>query len=113
MDKKRENVYRKSRESHKVGKNKCLTITQAAATIPVDTKTLAHYETFVTVPAPDVVCQMSKIYNDPALRRYYCSEICEIGKTDQVYSNPHSLYSSCYKQLVLKRYFFCKIIMSS
>ena len=91
------NIYRKSRESYITENNKCYTIEQAAAKIFVDSRTLSNYENGNTVPPPDALNKMSEIYNDPALRRYYCSKICEIGKKDHVFTRPKNLYSSGYK----------------
>lgn len=92
------NIFRKSRESTK----EKVSMQRAAEKLFIDYKQLSRYETGETMPTPNMVLRMSKLYNDPALRRRYCTEVCDIGKQDQAFSNPHSLYSSGYKLIGAK-----------
>ena len=47
-------------------------------------------------PGPEVVYAMSKVYENPVLRRKHCSECCLIGKEDHPYSAPKTLFESGY-----------------
>ena len=56
---------------------------EAVESLHISVATLGRYENGESEPNPDVVHAMSKVYENPALRRKYCSECCLIGKEAQ------------------------------
>jgi len=53
---------------------------EAAFKLHVGTRTLAKYEAGETVPPPEVVLAMSRLYKIPWLTQHYCKQNCAIGK---------------------------------
>ncbi len=93
---KKENIYREAREKFNVNNIERLNREEAAEKLHVSVATLGRYETGEGEPSPDVVYAMSKVYENPDLRRQYCSEYCTIGKEDYQYSEPKNLFESGY-----------------
>ena len=92
-----EKIFRESRLSFKGANGKPISMQTAADELFIDYKTVERYELGEQIPSPEMICRMSRLYNDPALRRVYCTEICDIGKIDHVYSKPHGLFASGFK----------------
>ncbi len=93
---KKENIYREAREKFNEISVERLNREDAAEKLHVSIATLGRYETGEGEPSPDVVYTMSKVYENPDLRRQYCSECCTIGKEDYHYSEPKNLFESGY-----------------
>lgn len=53
---------------------------EAAFRLHIGSRTLVDYEAGKTVPPPDVVLGMSKLYRLPWLTQIYCKEHCAIGE---------------------------------
>lgn len=70
-------MYRDAREHAGISRD------EAAFRLHVGTRTLAYYEAGERLPAPDVVLEMCRQYNQPDMTLRYCRECCPIG---QVYS---------------------------
>lgn len=90
------NIYRDARESYNEQSDNPLNREEAAENLHISGATLGRYETDESAPSPEVVYAMSKIYENPALRRIHCSEYCLIGKEDHPYSSPKTLFESGY-----------------
>lgn len=90
------NIYREAREQFNENNENPLNREEAAHKLHVSVATLGRYETGESIPNPEVVCSMSKVYNKPVLRRMYCSDCCLIGKEDHPYSAPKNLFESGY-----------------
>ncbi|NPV54676.1 MAG: helix-turn-helix transcriptional regulator [Firmicutes bacterium] len=54
---------------------------EAAAALHIGIKTLANYEDGRSIPPPEVVLEMSRLYNKPLLPHKYCRTYCAIGQT--------------------------------
>lgn len=67
-------MYRNARK--RVG----LSIEEAAMQIHISSRSLNNYEQQSTIPPPDVVIQMDRVYQEPKLSAWYCSQVCDIGK---------------------------------
>ena len=93
---KKENIYRAAREAYNETAKAPLNREQAAELLHVSLASLARYETDESVPGSEVVFAMSKLYENPALRRRFCAECCEIGKDDYAFATPKSLFESGY-----------------
>ncbi len=93
---KKENIYREAREKYNEDNPNPMSREEAVEKLHISVATLGRYETGESVPNPDVVHAMSKVYEDPALRREYCSECCPIGKEDHPYTTPKTLFESGY-----------------
>lgn len=93
---KKENIYREARENYNEENDNSINREEAAERLHVSVATLGRYENGESDPPPEVVYQMSKVYEDPALRRKHCSEYCPIGKTDHPYSASKTLFESGY-----------------
>ena len=90
-------IFRESRMAHADGDGKPLSMQRAADELYIDYKTLSRYELGEQLPSHEMVCRMSRLYVDPALRRIFCAEMCDIGKLDNAFARPRSLFSSGYK----------------
>lgn len=53
---------------------------EAAFRLHIGSRTLANYESGETVPPPEVVLAMSKLYQQPWLTQHYCRRCCAIGE---------------------------------
>jgi transcriptional regulator with XRE-family HTH domain len=93
---KKENIYREAREKFNEENPTPMSREEAVERLHISVATLGRYENGESEPNPDVVHAMSKVYEDPALRRRYCSECCLIGKEDHPYSAPKTLFESGY-----------------
>jgi len=93
---KKENLYREAREKFNRNSDSPLNRDDAAEKLHVSLATLGRYETGESEPSPEVVFAMSKVYENPVLRRKYCSESCLIGKEDHEFSSPKNLFESGY-----------------
>jgi|GEM_PF-904168 len=93
---KKDNIYRQAREEYNASAEKPLNREDAADQLHVSLASLARYETGESEPGSDVVFAMSKLYENPALRRKYCAEVCQIGMGDFEFSTPKSLFESGY-----------------
>lgn len=63
-------------------------IQEAAWQLHVGSRTLTNYEQGYTIPPPEVVLNMVKLYNCPELTAKYCAKICPIGQ----------VYAHCYER---------------
>jgi len=93
---KKDNIYREAREVYNVTADSPLNREEAAERLHVSVASLARYETGESEPGPDVVFTMSRVYENPALRRTFCSDCCPIGREDHPYSTPKTLFESGY-----------------
>lgn len=93
---KKENIYREAREKYNENSHNPLNREDAAEKLHVSGATLGRYETGENAPSPEVVYAMSKVYENPSLRRKHCSDCCPIGKADHPYSAPKTLFESGY-----------------
>ncbi len=93
---KKENIFRQAREQYNETARQPLNRDEAADKLHVSLASLARYETNESVPGSEIVFAMSQLYENPALRRTYCAECCEIGKDDYSFSTPKSLFESGY-----------------
>lgn len=57
-----------------------LSIEEAAFGLHIAPRTLCKYEAGETVPPPEVVLEMSRLYRIPWLTQHYCREHCAIGR---------------------------------
>jgi len=55
-------------------------IEEAAYRVNVASRTLIKYEHGETIPGPDVVLAMSRVYKRPWMTQIYCKECCAIGQ---------------------------------
>lgn len=67
-------MYRVARKALRMSRE------EAAAALHIGTKTLANYEDGKSIPPPEVVLEMSRLYGKPLLPHRYCRENCAIGK---------------------------------
>ena len=67
-------MYRDAREQVEISRE------EAAFRLHIGSRTLANYEAEQTIPAPDVVLGMSKLYRMPEITHIYCHEYCAIGQ---------------------------------
>jgi transcriptional regulator with XRE-family HTH domain len=67
-------MYRQAR------KQASLSIEEASFQLHIAPRTLCKYEAGETVPPPEVVLEMSKVYRIPWLTQHYCREHCAIGQ---------------------------------
>lgn len=93
---KKENIYREARENFNKNTPNPLNREEAAGKLHVSGATLGRYETGESEPNSEVVYAMSKVYENPALRRTFCSECCLIGQEDHPYSAPKTLFEAGY-----------------
>jgi len=93
---KKVNIYREAREKYNNENDKPLNREEAADRLHISVASLGRYETGESVPTSDVVFSMSKVYENPDLRRMFCSECCQIGQLDHHYSTPKTLFESGY-----------------
>jgi transcriptional regulator with XRE-family HTH domain len=93
---KKGNAYRNAREKFNKDSLSPLNRDDAADKLHVSLATLGRYETGESEPSSEVVYAMSKVYENPLLRRKYCSESCLIGKQDHKFSAPKNLFESGY-----------------
>jgi len=93
---KKNNIYREAREKFNKEHENPLNREEAADLLHISVASLGRYETDESEPTSDVVYSMSKIYENPDLRRMYCSECCQIGQVDHHYSVPKTLFESGY-----------------
>ncbi|QNB45868.1 helix-turn-helix domain-containing protein [Thermanaerosceptrum fracticalcis] len=66
-------MYRIAREAARISRD------AAADALHIGCRTLADYESGKTMPPPDVVLGMSRLYKVPWLTQIYCRENCAIG----------------------------------
>lgn len=52
----------------------------AAWELHISDRTLARYELAESIPPPDIVDNMAKVYSHPGLTAIYCSDVCPIGQ---------------------------------
>lgn len=90
------NIYREAREKYNLENEETLNREEAAERLHISVASLGRYETGESEPTSDVVFSMSKVYKNPDLRRMFCSECCQIGQEDHVYSAPKTLFESGY-----------------
>lgn len=57
-----------------------LSIEEAAFRLHIGTRTLIKYEAGETIPPPEVVLEMSRLYRVPWMTQHYCREHCAIGR---------------------------------
>jgi transcriptional regulator with XRE-family HTH domain len=57
-----------------------MSIEDAAYRLHIGTRTLTNYEHGVTIPPPEVVASMARVYNHPGLTVRYCRMECTIGR---------------------------------
>ncbi|GKX28320.1 hypothetical protein SH1V18_08000 [Vallitalea longa] len=93
---KKVNIYREAREKFNENSPCPLNREEAADRLHVSAATLGRYETGENQPSPEIVYAMSKVYENPVLRRKHCSECCLIGKEDHPYTAPKTLFESGY-----------------
>ncbi|MCT4596659.1 MAG: helix-turn-helix transcriptional regulator [Vallitalea sp.] len=93
---KKDNIYREAREKYNENSETPLNREEAADRLHISGATLGRYETGENAPNPEVVFSMSKVYENPVLRRKHCSTCCLIGKEDHPYSAPKTLFESGY-----------------
>lgn len=93
---KKANIYREAREKYNEESDHPFNREEAADKLHVSVATLGRYETGESDPSPDVVYAMSKVYENPVLRRKHCSECCPIGTEDHPYSASKTLFESGY-----------------
>lgn len=93
---KKTNIYRDAREKYNEENPNPMSREEAVEKLHISVATLGRYENDESEPNPDVVHAMSKVYENPALRRKYCSECCPIGKEDHPYTAPKTLFESGY-----------------
>lgn len=93
---KKVNIYREAREKYNEENPNPMSREEAVEKLHISVATLGRYENGESEPNPDVVYAMSKVYEDPALRRAYCSECCPIGREDHPYTAPKTLFESGY-----------------
>lgn len=67
-------MYRFAREQAQLSRE------EAAYRLHIGTRTLANYESLLSVPPADVVCAMAELYKSPYLTEYRCITQCSIGK---------------------------------
>lgn len=67
-------MYRVARKAARMSRE------EAAFRLHVGARTLANYEDGKSVPPPEVVLEMGKVYNNPWLPHRYCRMHCAIGK---------------------------------
>lgn len=91
-----ENIYRQAREKYNDEHEQSLSREEAAHLLHISVASLARYETDESLPGADVVYAMSKVYEEPLLRRQHCSGSCPIGKEDHPFSAPKTLFESGY-----------------
>lgn len=58
-----------------------LSIEEAAFRLHIAPRTLCKYEAEESIPPPEVVLEMSKLYGCPDITQRYCRECCAIGRT--------------------------------
>lgn len=90
------NLFRQAREQYNENTEKPLNREEAAESLHISLASLARYETDESIPGSEVVFAMSKLYENPALRRKFCAEYCKIGKDDHLFNTPKSLFESGY-----------------
>lgn len=73
-----------------------MSIEHAADALHIGYRTLVNYEQGHTTIPPEIVLEMSRVYNQPAICAKHCSENCPIG---QVYA--HSVEEKCLTENVL------------
>ena len=84
-------MYRDTRK--KVG----LSIEEAAFQLHISTKTLLNYEHGASLPPPETVLAMSRLYHEPWMTQIYCRRDCAIGRAysyevlDRVNLDPASI----------------------
>src|SRR3712207_2508329 len=61
-------------------KKKELSIEEAAYKLHIANRTLSNYENYQTLPPPEVVLEMNRVYNNPNMTLIYCKRYCPIGK---------------------------------
>ena len=66
---KKENIYREAREKYNEENPNPMSREEAVEKLHISVATLGRYETGESEPNPDVVHAMSKVYENPALRR--------------------------------------------
>ena len=93
---KKQNLYREAREKYNSTSQNPLNRDEAADRLHVSVATLARYETGESEPGAEVVYAMSKLYENPVIRRRYCANACLIGKEDHQFTKPKSLFESGY-----------------
>lgn len=78
-----ENIYRAARK--KAAQNNPLlnSLETAQDVLCVDRLRLLKIENGQKIPDPDDIAAMSKAYNAPELRNYYCTKECPLGCNDQ------------------------------
>ncbi|MGB9904620.1 MAG: helix-turn-helix domain-containing protein [Desulfotomaculales bacterium] len=57
-----------------------LSIEEASFGLHIAPRTLCKYESGETVPPPEVVLEMNRLYRAPWLTQHYCREHCAIGR---------------------------------
>lgn len=93
---KKNNIYREAREKYNNEHEESLNREEAADRLHISVASLGRYENGESEPTSDVVFNMSRVYENPDLRRMFCSECCQIGQTDHHYSAPKTLFESGY-----------------
>lgn len=57
-----------------------LSIEAAADELHIAARTLVNYESGASIPPPEVVLAMTRLYSDPWLAPHYCRHSCAIGQ---------------------------------
>jgi transcriptional regulator with XRE-family HTH domain len=74
-----------------------LSIEEAAFQLHISTKTLLNYEHGASLPPPETVLAMSRLYREPWMTQVYCRRDCAIGRAysyevlDRVNLDPASI----------------------
>lgn len=67
-------MFRSARQSINISQE------AAAFSLHIGSRTLNDYEKHKTVPPPDVVLGMSRLYEKPEMTQKYCKDYCSIGQ---------------------------------
>ncbi|HWQ96984.1 MAG TPA: helix-turn-helix transcriptional regulator [Clostridia bacterium] len=76
-----ENVYSRYRKLASTKQDVLSSREGAAELLEISAESLRDYERGVTKTVPaEIVLKMSRVYNAPELRNYYCRNVCPIGE---------------------------------
>ena len=78
-----ENIYRAARKKAAQDNPLLNSLETAQDVLCVDRLRLLKIENGQKTPDPDDIAAMSKVYNAPELRNYYCTKECPLGCNDQ------------------------------
>ncbi|MBQ8503320.1 MAG: XRE family transcriptional regulator [Clostridia bacterium] len=74
-----ENIYRAARKKAAQGQHLLNSLDTAQDVLHIDRLRLLKIENGQKCPDPEDIISMSKVYDAPELRNYYCSKECPIG----------------------------------